>query len=788
MSILIECPGSGPSNTTCAIVGQAPGEREVALKRPLVGGTGHLLWSALRNEGMHRTEFYVTNVVKRRITNNAGGKPSHEEMALWRDMLHQELSELPNMRYVLVLGEYALNALLGEYGVSHWRGSVIVRDGVSYFITFNPANVVYEPKSEVTFRLDMYKFKLMMNGKYKEHEISYLTYPTYQQACEYLDYFTSSSLPIAYDIETPHRQLACIGLANDANEGICIAFRGNDDNFYTANEEIALWHRLQSFFTDTRNRLIAQNGMFDNMWLWYWNRVRVTRLWFDTMLAHHVLYPTMPHSLEYMVAQYTWHPYYKEERDKWKEEGDLLNHWKYNIKDACLTYAVYESLLRELRDQKLHTFFFNHVMRAHYSLLRAGVGGILIDADAKAKFSTELGALSDDAAGRVQQLARQATGDDDYVVNINSTPQLKDLFFNKLSLVGYGHSTNATNRARMKKHNATSPVCRDLLDAIDEYKKHYKLLSTYSDVGLDSDGRMRCQYKQTGVQAAPGRLSSAGTDWNTGGNLQNIPQAAYHMFIADPDYVFLYYDLSQAEARIVAYVASIDTWQAQFERARLYGNFDCHRALAAEMEGIEYEDVPTYDREPDGTPTIRYIYKRCRHGLSYRMQYDRLAEVTGLPLMRAQRVWAKYHEKTPELKEWWKHTIDRTRRDGYIDNAYGRRLPILTRIADEEALRSIIAFYPQSTCGDHLVRAFYMTERDREWPSCNRVAMNIHDALIALVHKDTIAESAAIMKKYAEEPIIANGKECIIPAEFKASQPDEYGIHRWSSLKTLEVE
>jgi hypothetical protein len=92
------------------------------------------------------------------------------------------------------------------------------------------------------------------------------------------------------------------------------------------------------------------------------------------------------------------------------------------------------------------------------------------------------------------------------------------------------------------------------------------------------------------------------------------------MFVAPPGWEFSYYDMSQIEARIVACLAHIPKWLSQFNAARLNpGTYDAHCALAAEMFKVPYEQVPTHDRDGEGRPTIRYIAKRCRHGLNYRM-------------------------------------------------------------------------------------------------------------------------------------------------------------------------
>ena len=82
---------------------------------------------------------------------------------------------------------------------------------------------------------------------------------------------------------------------------------------------------------------VAQNGHYDATWLWFKDRIGVHAHWFDTMLAHHFLYPGLPHDLGFITAQYTDHPHYKDEGQLWREEGDIDAFWEYNVKDCCIT-------------------------------------------------------------------------------------------------------------------------------------------------------------------------------------------------------------------------------------------------------------------------------------------------------------------------------------------------------------------------------------------------------------------------------------------------------------------
>jgi hypothetical protein len=244
------------------------------------------------------------------------------------------------------------------------------------------------------------------------------------------------------------------------------------------------------------------------------------------------------------------------------------------------------------------------------------------------------------------------------------------------------------------------------------------------------------------------------------------------------DYTFGYFDGSQAEARYVGWDAEIPEWIEQFERARLDGKYDAHRALASIMFNVPYEDVPTDDHDAiTHKPTIRYIAKRCRHGLNYRMMPDRLATTTGLPIHEAQRAFELYHRTNPQLRKvWWPRLEKEARENRCLYNSYGRRLFIQGRLDDPETLESIVAFRPQSTIGDKVSQVIYKSEGHTKWPHDARIGKNIHDALTCLVPVKKAELCLSIMKKYMEEPIIVKPSmpELIIPADLGIAEPGHY--------------
>jgi uracil-DNA glycosylase family 4 len=798
----VDCAASGNIHARIAIVSDYPGENETRLKMPQVGAGGRYLWEQLKPYGISRNDVWVTNVIKRQVVEADDSKSPIPigELQHWQSVLRWELSQLPNLQIILCLGAHACRFFIEDGRILRWRGSNIKWNSKQVFISVNPALILREPKFDIVFRIDMKKFNLLAIGKWNEKEVTTHINPTAVEAIEYIDHLDNTDRPISFDIETASDETACIGFANTATEAMCINFRSYEGHHYSVDDEVRIRRRVSGLFANTEKQFVAQNASFDIGWLWWKDRIRVRRIWMDTLLAHHTLYPPLPHNLGFLTSVYTFHPYYKDEKDTWKEIGNLDAFWEYNGKDCAYTWEIADSLQRELVSNKLDNFFFNHVMKLQPWLIQMMMHGVKADIYQKEKLATRLrleleggkdgetGELVEGLIERFWKKVQEATNEPEYKPNPNSPKQMKELYFTKLRLVGRGTSTNKDNRVRMISHYKTPEVSRQVIRLHDEYQKEHKFVSTYAEIELDDDGRFRTEYKQYGVQSAPGRLSSTQTHWGTGGNLQNQPDRAKPMYIADDGYRFIYFDLSQAEARVVGWDAEIPKWIEQFERARIDGKYDCHRALASEMFKVPYDEVPTKDRDASLSPTIRYVAKRCRHGLNYRMGPDRLATVTGLPIQDAFKAYELYHYITPELKRWWERIIEEVRTNKVLYSHLGRRWILLERF-DENALESIVAFIPQATIGDKTTQVECQAYEHPAWDhATSTIILNNHDSLIAMVpDDDKIATThLSILKLCAESPINIRGRDLIIPAEVAWSFPGNDGVHRWSTIKKLD--
>lgn len=806
--------GDGDLNATMVIIGEGPGQQEVNKELAFVGESGKLLWNSLRPYKLYRTLFYVTNVCKRQISlgQNTRHPVSKDEWTKWKHLLQWELEQLPNLRYILAFGNAAIDALFGLEGITKHRGSVYTYRDKQVLCTLNPAAVIREPKNEIIFMMDIRRFNKVICDDFEEYTITKHINPTFKQAREWIWEMQNNAAPVAYDIETMSNETACWGLANSGHEAMCINLRDRITNRYTIEEELQLLYALQGLAE--KKPFIMQNGNFDAHWGGYKDLVRI-RGGFDTLLAHHTLYPLLPHSLAFLTSQYTTHPFYKDDGSEWREGGNIDSFWEYNCTDAAVTWECARLLENELRSQGLYDFFIDHVMHLDPHLVQSTIDGILVDVEIKDLVAAEIRGDVEKVATEFHLLCRAELGSRyEFDININSNLKIRDLFINKLRLKATTTSVDKNQRQKWLDDPRTSQAAKDILIKYNEYQRDSKFASTYAEMKIDPDNRFRTTWKQQGVTKAPGRLSSSGNLWGTAANAQNQPERAKKFYCADNGTVIIYIDGSQAEARVVGYLADIEKWKEDFERARLNpGSFDAHCSLAADMYKIPYDDVPTVDWVEDEKtglmiPTIRYKAKRSRHGLNYRMNYPRLAEAAKLSLFEAKKSYILYHQTNPEIKDWWAELEKIVKKDRQLMTPLGRRMKILGRI-DEEALESIVAFVPQSTIGDHVKRCWYQSHEDDKWDmSCMRIKLNVHDALIGLATPDKAELALAIMQKYMERPILIENvyktkvEQCIIPGDVAMSYPAslkrdekgnlveyedaENGLHRWSSLKKLK--
>ncbi|HUU42345.1 MAG TPA: DNA polymerase I, partial [Planctomycetota bacterium] len=233
---------------------------------------------------------------------------------------------------------------------------------------------------------------------------------------------------------------------------------------------------------------------------------------------------------------------------------------------------------RELTD--LYERFERPLVRVLAKMERTG---IRIDREFLLKLSAELNKECD-------RLMRAIWGHAGEEFNVNSTPQMRVVLFEKLGLTPVkktktGPSTDADSLQKMRDDH---PIVEDL----PRYREVEKLRNTYADALpplIAADGRVHATFKQT--DTTTGRISSEAP------NLQNIPvrtadgREFRRAFVADDGFGLLTVDYSQIELRVLAHLAEDPGLVEAFERGA-----DIHTATAAQVFGKAEGDVTSEDR------------------------------------------------------------------------------------------------------------------------------------------------------------------------------------------------
>jgi DNA polymerase I len=258
--------------------------------------------------------------------------------------------------------------------------------------------------------------------------------------------------------------------------------------------------------------------------------------------------------------------------------------------------------------------------------------------------------------------------------NVNSTPQLRIVLFEKLGLTPVkktktGPSTDADSLQKMADDH---PIVEDLL----RYREVEKLRSTYADALpplIRADGRVHATLKQT--DTTTGRISSENP------NLQNVPvrtaggREFRRAFIADDGSGILTADYSQIELRVLAHLAEDPGLIDAFERG-----VDVHTVTASKVFA---------EPESEVTPEQRRFAKVVNYGLAYGMEAYGLAQRLGVETHEAREILDAYFDGFPNVREFMESTVEEAKSRGYTTTIFGRRRQITELASDNFRIRQM---------------------------------------------------------------------------------------------------
>jgi len=241
------------------------------------------------------------------------------------------------------------------------------------------------------------------------------------------------------------------------------------------------------------------------------------------------------------------------------------------------------------------------------------------------------------------------------------------------------------------------------------------------------------------------------------GQCQNIPDGICRSyFVPDPGKVYGYSDLSQAEARVVAYLSKctkmIDEFEAADEAARLGTICECgseklfskccgdvHRLSAA---NVFSKPVSSISHE------LRSLGKRVKHASNYKMGPYTFSLVSGLPVGMCKKLLKQYFITYPEVLHWHEKIQQQIIETKILTNPFGRWRMFFGHPYSDDTLREAVAFIPQSTIPD-IVNLAYIKAQE----AGIQILTQAHDALLWQSYKEDVKEAAEFVEKALIVPV-----------------------------------
>lgn len=781
----------GPRKTKIVLVGESPGRNEEAEGRPFIGGSGQVLSRMLSASGIHRDECFVTNICHVKPPGDRFDwffkKENQSHLIQGILQLKSDLEEIkPNI--VVALGAQPLRILSGKIGIDKWRGSIIpstLVPGLKVIGTYHPAYILRVWDYKVIAEFDLRRVKEESNSpeidlpKYDFYlDESHERYTAHKEP-ERLGKFDRSVIIaemmnaeyLSIDIECWESptgwQLACVGFSDIPGRALVIPIRDLTD--INSVRELC----------GCPAKKVFQNGTFDVTVLRD-SGIEVNNFAWDIMLGHHALYAecaggsdemssmtgkkkqaAIRKGLDFQTSMYTRQPYYKDASKIWKQTGDLELFWRYNALDTAVTMQI-----RDIQSVELVTFgtlkVLAHEMSLVQPLMALTCRGILVDMKVREalrkKYQEELvnlQAFLDAGAGRH--------------INVKSPADIPWLLFDKLGLKPLRHSTKTGNPSADKDviNELAGKYDSPLLHVVLRIREKRDMIERYIDAAVSTDGRMRCSFDITGTRS--GRLSSRASLDGSGTNLQTIPGEMRRMFIADPGKVFVYRDYSQAEARIVAYLARSNGLIDLFNDPTR----DIHKENASRIFNKTVDKV---------TATERYLAKRVIHASNYGMGAKRLVELvaedadnTGVRINKreAELLIERYFGIYPEIREvFWKDVERSLKRTLTLNTPFSRKRTFYGRW-DDKLLREAYSYVPQSTVGDLCCKALvnmYHQIQEGMPETETEILLNVHDSLLVQCKIDAIDKVASAMAHAMNISISIHGESFTIPTDCKVGR------------------
>jgi DNA polymerase I len=645
-------------------------------------------------------------------------------------------AELGTNRTVLACGNKAFQYLTGKGQITNWMGAPLPSlQGHTVLPSIHPAFALRKPAYIPVFKEFLRRAAALVQGVLPAWSWPELvTKGPYAPALKRLAASPSLSIDIENFPDTG--RIRTIGVGN-SSLAVSVPIPPDGD----ANEDDLRELRL---LLANGALKVLHNSQFDLLELEA-NGWEVRGPVYDTILAHAVVAPQLPHDLSFVAASEYHAPRWKTEfkvigEDKGKKaaafSGPLGALQPYNAKDVVMTAKLHERL--EHRITKIHNG--RELLDEYHELngisMKMKRWGIYVEKSNLDKHQADLAQLLSDLNRRFKELVP----DDAFTLGANGQhPSIAKLFFDKFQLptVSWSKDTGMPSldgkalTSYVGTYSTTMPLVADIGRVVLAFRKFSKLKGSYVDtLPVFEDGCVHPTWRIFGART--GRWSATDPAFQTiprevlyklpDGRLINMQLR--NLFRARPGYVMVEADYSQLEVRIAAYLSEDEPLLDCYERGEDVYVDTARRIWAKEWSSFDEKALKLR----------RYLAKKVVLGKNYGAGPETIwrsiiVEVPGIQLAAVEHVVAGYEKVHRQLAEWQAKTIAETQRQGFVqEDLSGRRQHYHDgKVPPTEPPN----FKIQGAAGTIANRAVKFIARELNWTD---------EALLAQVHDATMSE------------------------------------------------